>query len=109
MDLVEKSLKILMIYRLALGLIVLLFATPGVPTLGFPMILSAGILGIGYILRHQTWCLILLGIFAFFSFFGGISGGLNLSNIFSLGDAVLAFILFCGVVICLKERNMKVA
>lgn len=107
MDLIEKALKLSIALRLIVGIGVVLFATPGMGSHSPGIILGAAVLGLAYVLRHQTWCLILLGIFCVFDLLGGMSGGLSIGNLPNIANATLSFVIICGIIHWFRDRNLR--
>ncbi|NVO57609.1 hypothetical protein HW561_17575 [Rhodobacteraceae bacterium B1Z28] len=55
---------------------------------------------------ENRWVAIAFAIFCAFDFLRAMAGGLSLGNAINLVDAVLSFVVICGIVIWFRERSI---
>ena len=54
--------------------------------------------------REYAWVAIAFLLFCIFDIFSALTGGLELTNLVNLADAVLSIVAICGIVIWFRDR-----
>ena len=110
MHLTLQAIKYMIWFRLFGGLMMLVLFGMSPDRVGFspfiPVLADVSVLYVFSIglRREYVWVAIAFFLFCIFDIFGALTGGLELTNLVNLADAVLSFVAICGIVIWFRDR-----